>query len=265
MTRTVSFSEAGVLERLELDRPAVVTIERLRDLLGELGVGTSPSVFAARLRAKGWLLPTGQRGVWEFAPAAAAGPYSSHDPLLGLKSFLALNPDAGCALTFQAAVWAHGLADRVPNRPEVAVSDLALKRRLPDGLDGSVFRPGLGVVALRGVPVLAVDSVLVHMCAKPGDVRSWASGQEWLPGLAAELDGADLIAELSPRPGSVRARAGYLLQGMRPDLAEAIWGLSAPGGKTWFGARGPLVRHDNRWQIADTLLPFDPRALEAVR
>jgi hypothetical protein len=24
------------------------------------------------------------------------------------------------------------------------------------------------------------------------------------------------------------------------------------------------IRHDSRWQVADTLLPFDPRALEAV-
>jgi hypothetical protein len=94
-------------------------------------------------------------------------------------------------LTFQAAVWAHGLAGRVPSRPEVAASDLALKRRLPDGLDGSVFRPVLGVVERRGAPVLAVASVIVRMCAKPRDVRSWVSGQEWMVTVAdAKVDEA---------------------------------------------------------------------------
>ncbi|MDT5031236.1 MAG: hypothetical protein QOC94_1407 [Actinoplanes sp.] len=36
------------------------------------------------------------------------------------------------------------------------------------------------------------------------------------------------------------------------------------GTKTWFGGRRKIVRHDNRWQVADTLLPFDPRTLERV-
>jgi len=41
----------------------------------------------------------------------------------------------------------------------------------------------------------------------------------------------------------------------------------APGGgadRQWFGRRGKIVRHDSRWQVADTHLPFDPRALEPV-
>lgn len=51
---------------------------------------------------------------------------------------------------------------------------------------------------------------------------------------------------------------------MRPDLADAIRESSPLHGKTWFGARGHLRRHDNTWQIADTSLPFDPRALRAA-
>ncbi|MDR1806462.1 MAG: type IV toxin-antitoxin system AbiEi family antitoxin [Propionibacteriaceae bacterium] len=265
MTRTVSPAEASVLERLELDRPELVTTSDLKRLLGEAGVGTAPALFAARLRAKGWFLPTERRGVWEFAPAAVAGPFSAHDPLRALKAFLAANPEAACALTFQAAAWANGLADRIPARPEVAASTAALRRRLPGSLDSSVFLPALATESLRGVPVLALESVITHMCVRPGAVRSWASAEEWLPALCAELHVEPLLRELADRPGSVRARAGYLLSGMRPDVSRAIRGLHVPGGTTWFGSRGKLVRHDNTWQIADTLLPFDPRDMETAR
>ena len=265
MTRTVSPAEASVLERLELDRPELVTTSDLRRLLDQAGVGTAPALFAARLRAKGWLLPTERRGVGEFAPAAVAGPFSARDPLRALKAFLAGNPEAACALTFQAAAWAHGLADRIPVRPEVAAANAGLNRRLPGPLDGSVFLPALATESLRGVPVLTVESVIAHMCVTPGAVRSWASSQEWLPALCAELQLDPLLRELADRPGSVKARTGYLLCGMRSDLSSAIRGLFVPTGKTWFGSRGRLVRHDNTWQIADTLLPFDPREMETAR
>jgi hypothetical protein len=55
---------------------------------------------------------------------------------------------------------------------------------------------------------------------------------------------------------------GYLLQGLRPDIAGRITG---PSTKTWFGPRRTVIRHDSRWQVADTLLPFDPRTLKGCR
>jgi hypothetical protein len=67
--------------------------------------------------------------------------------------------------------------------------------------------------------------------------------------------------KLDARPATVSGRAGYLLQGLRPDIAARIAG---PKTKTWFGRRRKIVRHDNRWQVADTLLPFDPRTLGRV-
>jgi hypothetical protein len=52
---------------------------------------------------------------------------------------------------------------------------------------------------------------------------------------------------------------------MRPDLSRANRELYVPAGKTWFGSRGKLIRHDKTWQIANTLLPFDPRGMETAR
>ncbi len=92
----------------------------------------------------------------------------------------------------------------------------------------------------------------------------WAGALEWLPDLAQDLLGDALIAELTGRPATVRARVGYLVQGMRPDLAEIIRDLGRLSGKSWFGPRGTLRRHDAGWQVADTLLPFDPRGLRPV-
>jgi predicted transcriptional regulator of viral defense system len=253
---------APVLERLELDQPTFVTSGDLARILEEEGVRTSVRVVAARLRARGWLLSTDRRGVWEFAPAAVAGPFSRHDPQAPLQAFLLQHPDARCGLTFQAAAWAHGIADRVPARLEVAASDSAVARQLPRSLSTSVFAPRLGTVTLRAVPVLAAESVLVHMAARPSAVRSWESATEWLAGLAAECSWPALSAELRGRPATVTARTGYLLEGMRPDLAASLRQLSPPKDKTWFGPRRPLLRHDSTWLIADTLLPFDPRTLE---
>jgi hypothetical protein len=262
--RTIPPSMAGVLERLEFEQPVLVTSDELARILREVGVRTTVGVVAARLRARGWLLATDRRGVWEFAPAAVAGPYSRHDPETPLRAFLLQHPHARCALTFQAAAWAHGIADRVPDRLEVAASDARVARQLPRSLSVSVFAPRLGAVTRRAVPVLAIESVLVHMAARPSAVRSWASAAEWLPGLAAESSWAGLCEELSDRPGAIVARTGYLLQGLRPDLAASLRQLSPPTTKTWFGPRRPLLRHDNQWLIADTLLPFDPRTLETA-
>jgi hypothetical protein len=261
MTRPIAPSLAGVLERLELDQPELVTSDDLARLVNEAGLRTPAKVVAGRLRDAGWLLATGRRGVWEFAPAAVAGPYSRRDPVTPLRAFLSQRPQAHCALTFQAAAWAHGIADRAPIRLEVAVADRELVRQLPEQLAGSVFAPRLEYVERRGVPTLQPESVLMHMASRPAAVRSWESTREWLPGLAAELRPDALARELDGRPATVRARAGYLLQGMRPELADRIFAADPPRVKTWFGAHGPLRRHDNHWLIADTLLPFDPRRL----
>ena len=125
-----------------------------------------------------------------------------------------------------------------------------------------VFTPHLPWETRQGVPVLSADSVLVHMATRPGQVRSWASALEWLPDVAADASPARAVIELVDRPSSVAVRLSYLLSGLRPDIADAV----APPlrGKVYFGPRGRLLRHDAARQVADTLLPFDPRTLPAV-
>lgn len=260
MTRTITPSMAPILEELELAADEIVTMARLDELVRAAGLRTSTRVVAARLRQQGWLLDIGQRGVWEFAPAAVAGPHSRGGSTLGLRALLARR-NIACGLTFQAAAWALSVADRAPSRVEVAVADERDVTRMPDSLSISVFAPHVPYLTAKGVPCLGPASVLTHMATSPNRVRSWSSAAEWLPDLAAEAHPPDVLAELDGRPATVAARLGYLLQGLRPDITSQIVG---PSTKTWFGPRRAIVRHDSTWQIADTLLPFDPRSLESV-
>ncbi|MFT4083947.1 MAG: type IV toxin-antitoxin system AbiEi family antitoxin [Nocardioides sp.] len=260
MTRSIPPSLAPVVAELELEAADLVTTAKLDEIVKASGVGTATRTVATRLRERGWLLPTGQRGVWEFAPGATAGAVSRGGHTRLLRSVFA-RTDVACGLTFQAAAWAHGIADRAPVRLEVAAESAREARKLPDGLDVSVFDPTLGYVTLKGVPVLRPASVLAHMASSPTDVRSWTSALEWLPDLVAEATPDDVLTELNERPATVTARLGYLIQGLRPDIAEKIAG---PSTKTWFGPRQKVIRHDSHWQIADTLLPFDPRSLASV-
>ena len=259
--RAIPPSMAPILEELEMEQPGLVTSEDLAKIAQRHGVRSHPRAIAARLRDLGWLLPTPRRGVWEFAPAALAGAYSRNDALTPLKAFLSKRSGARCALTFQAAAWAHGVADRLPTRPEVAAADRQLAYQLPEQLAPSVFLPNLASQQLREVPVLAPESVVTHMATRPAAVRSWSSTIEWLPELAELLDAGRLRIELTGRPAAVRARTGYLLQQLRPDLATMIRDLGLPTSTTWFGPRETLRRHDSTWLMADTILPFDPRDL----
>jgi len=264
MTRTISASMSGILEKLELERPAIVTSEVLAQMLHEEGIHTPVQIVAARLRQKGWLLATPRRGAWEFVPASSAGVFSSNDPLLPVKSFMAKYTTASFGLTFQTAAWIHGIADRIPARLEIAVKDAQATRLLHNEITTSVFSPNLPYIVQKGIPTLAPESLLVHMAAKPGAVRSWQSAWEWLPDLAGLLNSVLLLEEISGRTGAVIARTGYILQGMRPDIADVIYEQNKPGYKTWFGPRAALLRHDNKWLIADTILPFDPRKMDVV-
>lgn len=265
MARSIPPTMAGVLERLELERPRLVTSADLTSLLEEEGVATPVAVFASRMRDHGWLLPTGRRGVWEFVPAEVAGPYPSMDPLMAARAFAASRPRLEPTLTMHAAAWALGFADRAPITIDVALPGRVGRIVQPQGVRLHSYDPVLDAVEVRDMRALSPESVIVEMVARPNEVPSWQSATEWLPELAYESDKNKLLDELSVRNASTWARAGYLLQAMRPDIAHAIKGTRPPVSKVRFGPKTASKRNDERWKVVDTLLPFDPREMEAVR
>ena len=148
-----------------------------------------------------------------------------------------------------------------------AVLDAAFEHMpasVPAGVSASTYRPNVPTTAAKGVTVLAPESIVAHMASRPSAVRSWQGVAEWLPDVAYELDAATVLDELEGRPRSVAARTGYLLQGMRPDVADAVMKKSPPRSRVRFGT-GPAIRNDERWQVSDSALPFDPREMEEVR
>lgn len=264
MPRTLSGSLAAVVEDLELEQPAVVTMAELRKIVARHHVLTSPAVVASRLRANGWLLPTGSRGVWEFAPGAHAGPYGRGEPTMVLRAALAATPNLDAALALGSAAWALGYADRAPAKLDVAVPHpSAAPAALTRAAHMHGFTCRVGYLFAKGVPVHRPESVLAHLAASPSSVRFWSSVLEWLPDLAADLDVDVVAAELANRPVATRVRAGYLISGMRPDVADLV--RTDVGDVVRFGARGAeQVRHDGTWRVLDSLLPVDPTRLDPV-
>ncbi|MEC4273526.1 type IV toxin-antitoxin system AbiEi family antitoxin [Adlercreutzia sp. R25] len=264
MHRTIPESLSPILEDLELDRPQLVSLADLRAMCERHRIGTDPRVVASRLKQKGWLIATPQRGVWEFAPAELAGSYSSADPLLALKAFNVAHPECRNALRGQSAAWALGLADRAPSMISVAFEEQP-KVKVPSELATATFSAQAPVRSAKGVSALGPASIVAQMAERPSSVRSWQSVVEWLPDVAFEIDGSELLKELEGRPNSVAQRTGYLLQGMRPDLAAAVAGAHAAQAVAKMGTSEAPIRYDQNWMVSDALLPFDPRELEALK
>jgi hypothetical protein len=265
MTRTISHSFAGILQELELERQLLVTSEQLYELKAKNNITSSVEVVAARLKEKGWLLPTDRQGVWEFVPAEVAGTYSTNDPLLCFRTFQAKYPAVKCALTFQTAAWLYGDSDRIPSNIHVSVGEYKYARPLKGHALVSIFRPKLSTQLISDAPVLARESIIVQMTAKPSSVNSWASVLEWLPDFCAELSSDKIFEELADRPLCVSQRLGYLIQRLRPDIAGELKKRTEPVSNAWFGDRKRTLRYDKCFLVADSLLPFDPKRIEGTK
>jgi hypothetical protein len=97
----------------------------------------------------------------------------------------------------------------------------------------------------------------VHLATHPNSVRDWFSVGEALADLVERVTATEVAEELTSRPAAVGARLGYLLQAVAPDLVAEL-DLQPGHGAVWFGPRRPTKRFDSRWNVADTLLPYDP-------
>ncbi len=265
MTRTISKSLAGILEELELENKNYISLDELATLAERYGVLTKPAVIAKRLRDAGWLLQTNQRGVWEFASASKAGSYSRNDPLMDIKTYMIQYPNTKCYVCLQTAAWALGIADRIPVHKEIAFAQLP-NRKVPENVIAYKYNPIIEAIDVRGVQCLSPESIIVHIATKPDIVQSWESVMEWLPDVVYESNKSNILTELSGRNDSIKRRTGYLIQGMYPDAAEAIYNsISKPKSKIRFGPRKHAVRNDEKWKISDTILPFSPKEMEEVK
>lgn len=259
MTRTLSRGLAPVVERLELERPQLVTLRDIEAICRDENLGTEPRVVASRLKKAGWLLPTGRRGSWEFAPAELAGPYSSCDPLLPVKALSAASSNSSPLLRGQTAAWALGLADRVPSTVEVVLPEKACGA-ISVGVSACVYQTNLGPVRAKGALSLAPEAIIVQMAERPSSVRSWEGAAEWLPDVMSEAVASAVIKELEGKSVATGQRVGYLMQGVRSDIANEVFKVVKPRSVAWFG-RGKARRTSGKWKVADAKLPWDPEKM----
>lgn len=263
MSRPISARLAPLVELLELERPQIVTLADLAVMLDALQLTMTPKKAAFRLREDGWLLPTGVRAAYEFAPAERAGPISQGDALLAVRAVLSEAPSVRVAAALGTALALHNIADRGPDIPELAFPKAAT---IPRPLRGLQFRTlrfdwSLPTASIQGLPVHRAATVLVHLAHRPTEVRSWAAMLEALPSLLAASSIEEIRAELRGRPHATHVRLAYLTHGLAPNLVSTL--AVVPRGTVWFGPRTTLKRYNGAWKIADTILPFAPDALSS--
>jgi len=264
-TRTLSRTLAEIVTDLELEQPTLVDLADLAALAARHGIRTRERELARRLRERGWLLPTSRPGVYEFAPGAHAGPYGHGDPFMDLRAELRAHPERPAALALGSALWLHGLAERAPNRHEIAVPPRSpVSPTLRRVYRVVHFEARIEPVQLQGLPVHAPATMLVHLASRPAQVRAWSPVLDALPDLLERIDAQDLLRELSGRPASVSARLGYLLSGLLTESESQGFGLRPSGTVVWFGPRDKVRRSDRSWGVVDTVLPEHPREVGQV-
>lgn len=260
--RVVTPAMAKVIDRIQQEGAALVTIEDLAVWLESLGVGTPVTVFAARMRDKGWFAPTRMRGVWRFLSEEGEG---SSSPLLDVEAFARAHPDVLLALGGETAMWRLGFSVSEPVFVDVCFPDGVPRLVMPNSLRPHAFTPVLPLEETGDLCCLSLESAIVDIAARPQIVDGWERARSWLPEVAYDADVELVVRELEGRPSSVTARTGYLLQGLRPDIAEVLQRRFPVRGMARFGSRARSLRNDPVWQISDTVLPFDPRTLPTVR
>ena len=249
---------AAVLQELELERPALVRVGDIERIAEAVGAGAPTPLIVKGLAERRWLLPTGVRGVWEFSPGDRAGGRSAGGPFRVLLALRTKHPELAASIALESALWQRNLVDRAPD-PGVVV--LPPGARPPAALRRAYrltwFEASPEPVDVGRVPTQALEATLLHLAAKPTDVRDWGAVLDALAAIVSGVD-RDIVEDGLSRLGhAARARFSYLVSGVAPAWPER---LGVPRrGVVRFGPRDRAQRRYNaRWNISDTVLPGDP-------
>jgi predicted transcriptional regulator of viral defense system len=250
---------AAIAAELEMNEATFVTLDDIRRIAEDHGFSSSARDIAWRLRRHGWLLPTESSGVWEFAPASHAGPYGRGDVFAELDGALSRNPNQDLRIALVSALWIHGWSERPPSKHEIAAAPEA---KVTSGLRRTyrIVRFDSRLPAARRrrrTPVEAPATILAHLAVHPAHVSSWEAIEFALPELADNTTADQLREEMTGRPAAVSARLGYLLHNLAPKLVRNA-GLKPAPTLTRFGSEPASRRFNSYWNVADTILPFDP-------
>ncbi len=247
---------APLIARFELEQPTLVSREDVERIARETGVNSRTSYLIEHLVRHGWLIPLSTRGLWEFAPAARAGPFSSGNNHIELYATLRKRPDLAVAIAAESAAWLHGLSGRKPAREVIAASPGLV---LPPALkDYRVVRHAAATELdrLRDLPVWSVDTLLAAMAIRPNWYRDWRNVSDWLAEATNRVSESRLRDELETAPRSAWARLAYLLaRGDNEHLATAVFEDAPPGrGPFYLGRRDRSGTYDAEYDVIDSAL-----------
>lgn len=207
----------------------------------------------ADLVARGWLLHSGARGVYEFIPGSAAGPYPPGDPWLVLRAENAEHPGK-FHVGANSAAWLLGYAQRSPDRHiVVTTSDVRVPRPLTTRYEVLRTDPAPASRVVDGLPV-PTPSQLYAEVAQLSPRLHLDSARGWLTRLLKDTRPDELAEALRARTTATRARAGYLAELCgAADHAEAIARLGPIGrGPYFMRGRNNDSTFSSRWRVYDT-------------
>jgi hypothetical protein len=259
--RNITPALAPLVGLLELEQPRVVSTADLADYASQVGLDWPVPLIVRRLRERGWLLDLTTQGVWEFAPAARAGAFSSGDPLIELRATLKRDPSAPYAVAAESAAYELGLSSRRPERDVISAPPGARPPRALESVRLVKWTPVTRLVVRDGLPTWAVETLVAFMASKPSAYRDWPNVGEWIGQAASSVSVEALRAELAGRPRSAWARAAYLLEeGGRPEVAaDLIESAPAGSGPYYLGARETPGRYIAAYGVIDSTGMGDER------
>lgn len=257
VARTISRSVAEVVERLELDGDIVVTVERIRAVMDELGLVGDPRRVAYRLQADGWLGSLRTRHTWEFLPGARGGAFGSGDRFIEVRAQMAARPEWPGVVAMESAATLLGLAQRIPEQEVVALPD---GERFPRALTGDwryvrVAVPAEGTTTNSGLHTWNHEGLLVGIGARPSGYQDVPGLGQWLSTSPRDADVELLISLLSPMSAPTRQRTAYLvLASGNIEAARRIMTAYPSSDTAWLGPRRPGGRYDPLTKVSDTVL-----------
>lgn len=243
VTRAIPTSMAGVVQHLELDGDCIVTLNRLAEVMTEVGRNGNREearLLAYELQRAGWLGQLRTRGAWEFLPGSRGGVYGSGDRFIEFRAQDAVNPGWHGTVAMESAATLLGLAQRIPKKEVVA---LPAGCRLPKALthDWRFLRlmvPPQGLVTISGIRSWNLEGLIFGVAVRPSSYEDVAGLAQWLPEAADQVDLDTLIVLLRGAKPSVRQRAAYLLGIAGAASAQsAIIAEYPPEETAWLGKR----------------------------
>lgn len=257
MGRTISPSFASVIEQLELDGDRIVSVDRLAEVLREVGLGGDPRQLAYDLQRAEWLGSLRTRGAWEFLPAARGGAYSSGDRFIEFRAQIVVNRTWPGLLAMESAASILGLAQRIPEREVLALPPGVAP---PKAFAGewriiSLRLPEMAMTSIDGLPTWNLEGLLAGIAARPSGYRDAPGLGQWLSEGVSRIDVEMLLPILERLSMAALQRAAYLLRvGGNQRASDEVLREHPPSGVAWFGPRGPGGSYDAETRVNDTVL-----------